>query len=73
LIVELDGGQHGMDDAIRYDAERTDWLAANGYRVLRFWNGDVLTNPEGVLFTIIAAAGLMADTEKLVTNAEDQR
>lgn len=52
LIVELDGGQHGTDEALRYDAERTDWLAANGYRVMRFWNTDVLTNLDGVLSAI---------------------
>jgi very-short-patch-repair endonuclease len=55
LIVELDGGQHGTDEALRYDAERTDWLAANGYRVMRFWNTDVLTNLDGVLSVILEA------------------
>jgi len=55
LIVEPDGGQHGTDNALRYDAERTDWLAANGYRVMRFWNADVLTNLDGVLSAILEA------------------
>ena len=47
LIVEVDGGQHG--DAIAADLERTRFLEAEGYRVLRFWNNDVLRNVDGVL------------------------
>jgi very-short-patch-repair endonuclease len=38
LIVELDGAQHGEPDAAEYDAQRTAWLLARGYRVMRFWN-----------------------------------
>ncbi|MCW5751814.1 MAG: endonuclease domain-containing protein [Alphaproteobacteria bacterium] len=53
LVVELDGGQHG-EGAAR-DAARTAWLEARGYRVLRFWNNDVLENMEGVLVRILAA------------------
>ena len=47
LIVEIDGGQHASM-TVR-DAERTGILEASGYRVLRFWNNDVLGNIEGVL------------------------
>jgi very-short-patch-repair endonuclease len=47
LIVELDGGQHANNAAA--DAGRTRYLEARGYRVIRFWNNDVLTNAEGVL------------------------
>jgi very-short-patch-repair endonuclease len=47
LIVEIDGGQHASATVV--DAERTGTLEANGYRVLRFWNNDVLGNVEGVL------------------------
>ncbi|MDD5330577.1 MAG: endonuclease domain-containing protein [Sulfuricella sp.] len=47
LVVELDGGQHA--EQLAYDAVRTEKLAAAGYRVLRFWNNEVLTNLEGVL------------------------
>jgi very-short-patch-repair endonuclease len=47
LVIELDGGQHAA--AERYDAERTRFLEAQGYRVLRFWNNDVLSNTAGVL------------------------
>ena len=53
LIVELDGGQHAQDaDA---DAARTAWLEGQGFRVLRFWNNDVLANTEGVLERILEA------------------
>jgi very-short-patch-repair endonuclease len=50
LIVELDGGQHGVE--IEKDAARTKWIEAAGYHVIRFWNNDVLTNTEGVLEVI---------------------
>ncbi|WEK02673.1 MAG: DUF559 domain-containing protein [Candidatus Sphingomonas phytovorans] len=50
LIVEADGGQHA--DAATYDAQRTRFLEDEGYRVLRFWNNDVLTNIDGVIATI---------------------
>src|SRR5665213_868094 len=51
LIIEIDGGQH--DASAKRDAIRTDFLQTQGYRVLRFWNNDVLANPEGV-FSVIA-------------------
>ena len=47
LIVEVDGGQHADDGEAR-----TLWLEARGYRVIRFWNNDVLANTEGVLEAI---------------------
>lgn len=49
LIVELDGGQH--NEAV--DANRTQYLEAQGYTVMRFWNNEVLTNMEGVLQTVL--------------------
>jgi very-short-patch-repair endonuclease len=53
LLIELDGSQHGEN--IAYDQARTRWLGSRGYRVLRFWNGDVLQDLEGVLETIYRA------------------
>ena len=53
LIIELDGGQHG--DRVDEDTRRTRFLEAQGYRVIRFWNNDVLTNIEGVMVLIEAA------------------
>jgi len=52
LVLELDGGQHA-EDAER-DARRTAYLQGQGFRVLRFWNHDVLQNPEGVLEAVRA-------------------
>ena len=49
LVIELDGGQHAEN--VR-DEQRTVVLAEHGYGVLRFWNGDVLTNIDGVLEAI---------------------
>ena len=54
LIIELDGSQH-VDSAT--DAARDAWFAARGYRVLRFWNNDVLQNMDGVYLTITEALG----------------
>jgi len=53
LIVEVDGGQHAERAAA--DAIRTRYLEKEGYRVLRFWNNDVLCNTDGVVETILAA------------------
>ena len=49
LVIELDGSQHAMDDAVEYDAERTKFLEALGFKVVRYWNHDVLGNTEVVL------------------------
>src|SRR6187549_2674631 len=50
LIIELDGSQH-LDQA-EYDLERTQYLETKGYRVLRFWNNDVMNDIDIVLNTI---------------------
>ena len=50
LIIELDGGHHAVigDE----DVVRDRCLSCNGFKVLRFWNHDVMQNREGVLETI---------------------
>ncbi|MEZ5890858.1 MAG: endonuclease domain-containing protein [Xanthobacteraceae bacterium] len=53
LIIEIDGGQHAKKPL--HDIQRDAWLASRGYRVLRFWNSDVLRNRESVLETIANA------------------
>jgi very-short-patch-repair endonuclease len=50
LIVEADGGQLADNEA---DERRTKILEEEGWRVIRFWNNDVLTNTEGVVETIL--------------------
>ena len=54
LIVELDGAHHAEADQIAYDEERTQFLAAQDFRVLRFWNGEVETAMPDVLHKIEA-------------------
>ena len=49
LGIELDGSQHGTDDAVEYDAERTKFLEALGLTVVRYWNHDVLGRTDVVL------------------------
>ena len=51
LIVEADGSQHGEDAR---DAVRDDWLVAQGFRVRRFWNADILARPVEVAETLWA-------------------
>src|SRR5258706_16437760 len=51
LIIELDGSQHLEQQ--EYDQERTKYLEALGYKVVRFWNNNVMNNIDGVILTII--------------------
>ena len=53
IIVEVDGSQHA--DTAAEDAVRSSWLEGQGFRVLRFWNNDVLKNIDGVLTQISAS------------------
>jgi very-short-patch-repair endonuclease len=53
LVIELDGGQH--DEQRAADTRRTRRIESRGYRVLRFWNNDVLGNIDGVLTEIQSA------------------
>jgi len=53
LVLELDGGQHS--EIVARDARRDAWLAANGYRVLRFWNNEVMQRLPDVLERIRVA------------------
>jgi BirA family biotin operon repressor/biotin-[acetyl-CoA-carboxylase] ligase len=59
LVVELDGGQHSDSST---DEARTRIIEAHGYRVIRFWNNDVLENTDGVL-TVIAQEIALARNE----------
>ncbi|GJD93735.1 endonuclease domain-containing protein [Methylobacterium iners] len=52
LIVEADGSQHAESSR---DEARDAWLAARGYRILRFWNPEIMNNIDGVIETILAA------------------
>jgi very-short-patch-repair endonuclease len=53
LIIELDGTQHLEQE--EYDKERTKYLNSLGYKVIRFWNNDVMKNIDGVILAILHA------------------
>ncbi len=55
LIIELDGGQHAEQQ--RYDSQRTKWLESQRFKVLRFWNNEVLGNTDIVLDVIFRKSG----------------
>ncbi|MDP2795127.1 MAG: endonuclease domain-containing protein [Sulfurisoma sp.] len=52
LVVEADGGQHNASPT---DARRDAWLKSQGFRVMRFWNDEILRNTEAVLEVVMAA------------------
>ena len=58
LIIEIDGGQHAESPVTQQDEQRTAFLEGMGYRVLRFWNNDVLQNIDGVGQAILQAIDL---------------
>ena len=60
LIIELDGSQHL--DMREYDRDRTEYLQSRGYRVIRFWNNDVMNDIEGVILAISAQRQLELPT-----------
>ena len=55
LVIEADGGQHGMESGVRSDLARDAFLQSQGFRVLRFWNSDIDANLEGVMERIMDA------------------
>ncbi|WP_436643763.1 error-prone DNA polymerase [Microbaculum sp. FT89] len=58
LVIELDGGQHGEAGHAAADATRDAWFQSRGYRVLRFWNNEVLENLDGTLHRLAEALRL---------------
>uniref|UniRef100_Q07IA0 DUF559 domain-containing protein n=1 Tax=Rhodopseudomonas palustris (strain BisA53) TaxID=316055 RepID=Q07IA0_RHOP5 len=52
LIIEVDGSQHGDEAGLKRDEIRTQWLQSEGYRVIRFWNNDVMSKTDAVLDAI---------------------
>ena len=70
LVIELDGGQHFSDQAEQADAARSAVIEAQGFKVLRFSNHDVMTNRDGVLETIASAVAERAPTLTLPRKRE---
>ena len=63
LVIELDGSQHNTDANRLKDERRTRWLESEGFRVIRFWNNDLVHNMDGVLETVYAALYGSRDAE----------
>ena len=59
LVVEVDGGQH--DRAQKADAARTRMIEAHGYKVIRYWNSDVMSNLDGVIEDIVGYLRIATD------------
>lgn len=57
LVIEVDGRTHSEPEELEHDALRTSFLNSNGLRVLRFWNGDVIDNIDGIVESIYQALG----------------
>ena len=57
LVIEADGGQHGLREGAKADHIRDAFLVSQGFRVLRFWNSDVNANLAGVMESILNALG----------------
>jgi very-short-patch-repair endonuclease len=55
VVVEVDGGQHNEDEGPAYDQRRSQWLEKEGFRVIRFWNHEVLNQLDSVLDAISEA------------------
>ncbi len=71
LVVEVDGDTHGI--AVRRDAQRSNWLEKQGYRVIRFTNRDVGENLEGVLAAIGEALGAAPHPSPLPGGEREKR
>jgi very-short-patch-repair endonuclease len=69
LIIEVDGGQHAESER---DAIRDQWLRNHNYRVLRFWNNDVIQNIEGVLETIASALLVRQPADPAISSKEER-
>ena len=48
IVIEIDGGQHNIDENTKHDELRTNFLMSLGYKVIRFWNNEIDNNLEGV-------------------------
>ncbi len=62
VVIEVDGDTHGTDAAIARDAERDEYLTSHGFMVLRYSNGDVTQNPEGVFEHLAGVLGAVLRT-----------
>jgi very-short-patch-repair endonuclease len=68
IIVEVDGSQHGDPDGLARDKRRTAFLSSRGYRVLRFWNDDVMRDCGSVVAAILQAAAPTRSASQAMQN-----
>ena len=71
IVIEVDGGQHSVPQNVERDAKRTAFLESQGYRVLRFWNNEVLNAREGVWRTIHQTASATPAASRMRRWRED--
>ncbi|MFH0799719.1 MAG: endonuclease domain-containing protein [Pseudomonadota bacterium] len=71
VVIECDGGQHA--DQTLKDTDRDEWLTEEGYKVLRFWNTDVLQNTAGVLKIILDECGDHPPSDSLPSREGEKR
>jgi very-short-patch-repair endonuclease len=62
LVLELDGGQHKLQ--VQYDAQRTQWLEKQGFRVVRIWNHELFEDRDAVEELIFRALQKQSKTDK---------
>jgi len=54
LVIELDGGQHNINQNIDYDNKRSEYILSKGYKIIRFWNNDIDNNLESVYLELLS-------------------
>jgi very-short-patch-repair endonuclease len=73
LLIEVDGGQHSETENATRDGARTRWLEAEGYRVIRFWNNEIIANIDGVMEAVYSAVHGASDAEPMRLKHERRR
>ena len=69
LVIEIDGDTHGNDEREVLDAARTKYIQKLGYKVIRFWNHEVLMATDAVAARIADVLGLTNDAESIPSTA----
>jgi very-short-patch-repair endonuclease len=65
LIIEVDGAQHNEPSMAFRDKQRSEWLKSQGFKILRFWNNDVLQNLDGIFFEILSSCHELSPSTNL--------
>jgi very-short-patch-repair endonuclease len=62
LVIEVDGEHHFLPEQMNHDSKRDEWLATQGYRVLRFTTGELSESLDGCVEEVLRELGLMEPT-----------